>query len=914
MRVADVGRYMRTRSRDVARDDEASSGGGSGQASPRRTAEDRGRTNNGGCGARWALILAVIGIILCNSGWSASQVSDPEAARDITNLKPRRRNKERDERPNAAPAALRASNPAVASGSSAWQTEAVPLPDPTQGSALKKRLEAACGGQPAKGTGRLPSKLHVRGLPADGNRRLSKFLHANLMRNVAVTSAARGAGAWANLPPFHPDAEETIVDNCRNRTGGAAWSATVYVVRSPLTWISSLNTEDYELKQCMDERREQCFFPSCSSPANGCVETSTPRGWRFSNPLDLWAAYATHLPSTPVTLVVQYETFLTTPRAVLQAVTAHFGLVDTPLPPMRSGGDSKVNKHRQIWLNLQRLHALVGNKEGDRASTMLRSKNSNQNDRGKCASVMAAKELFETSLLAALRSAEERHVLPAALNETGYQVLHSSAANAMLKSCSLSHPTRPTHTGLAGTSSLETCTDWDWEVIAGTHSGIDAAKTRRMNDLKELAEPIPGPASQAETTRSLEEACLAKRKALGPGPRGPPKEIHVRGLPNTGTNAYQTLLGATFNVTILTGERTTGKLWKHILPSHPDLQAMITDTYCPSDNVATVFVVRHPVAWMLSQMSPGHNYGSFCDDRADATGDACFFSACHVRMKQWCNANFSTIKRKCLTSGRTLPRYWRFPTLLDLWAAWVSYVPDTPVTVLVRYEDLLTDPEEVLKKIAGKFNLPFRPQQPAKGDGSSSIPINVLEGYSRPFEKGYKHSSTGIQDSKGRWESFRRFWRQEFSSSSSTDGPQSALRGGSNASSGTYCARSDPIHHLLNPSQLRSLRSGEARGVLNSMALALGYEVPGSDKAQRAWEMCASSSPSHQQPPAYTSSTSQRPNRQSRRRPTSRFRASNGSGLRPPGLGLPRHMMPSRPRTMHSGLSRGIIRPHQERI
>ena len=897
---------MRTRLRDITRD-EASSGGGSAQPSP-RTAEGSRRWTKGalnGGAARAALILAVVGIIiLCTSGRNASKVSDPEALHE-TKLKSRRRDKEHvDDRPiKAAPSpslALRTSNTDGAPGS-AWETEAVPLPDPTQGVALKKRLEAACRDQPIQGMDRLPSRLHVRGLPASGNRRVAKFLYANL-RNVAVTSAVGGVGTWANLPPFHPDAEKTIVDNCRNRTGGT-WYATVYVIRSPLPWMSSLTDEDFELRQCMDGLRGECSYPACSSPINGCVETSTPRAWRFPNPLDLWAAYATHLPSTPVSLVVQYETFLMNPNAVLQAATAHFGL-GLP-PPLKSRGDSKVNNHRQIWLNLQRLHALVGKEEGAGAAAMLKMKNSsNKNDRGKCASVTAAKEVFGTSQLAALKSAEDRHVLTAALNETGYEVLRSSAAKAMVESCS-SSPVAPTYSGL-GSSSLETCTDWDWKVLAGTHSDMDAVKTRRMNDLKELAEPIPDPSSRAETTRALEAACSAKRKALGPGPRGPPKEIHVRGLPNTGTNAYQKLLGATFNVTILTGEKTTGKLWKHILPSHPDLQAMITDTYCPSDNVATVFVVRHPVAWMLSQMSPGHNYGSFCDERPGATGDACFFSACHVRMKQWCNNNLSRIKSGCVGIGRTWPRYWRFPTLLDLWAAWVSYIPETPVTMLVRYEDLLSDPEEVLKKVAGKFNLPFHPQPPEKGRGSS-IPLNVLEGYARPFEKGYKHSSAGIQDSKGRWESFLRFWRQEFSRSSSDD-PQPTLRGGGNASGSTYCAESDPIHHMLNPGQLRSLRSAEARGVLNSAAPAHGYEVPRSDKAQRAWDVC--SRPSHQQPPPYLS-TSQKLIRQSHRRP-GRLRAVYGSGLWPTGrLGLPPKRMPHQPQELQRGMSRRIIRPHQ---
>ena len=196
--------------------------------------------------------------------------------------------------------------------------------------------------------------------------------------------------------------------------------------------------------------------------------------------------------------------------------------------------------------------------------------------------------------------------------------------------------------------SLEVCAKEDWEALepqGAFNDSTESKKAARITELDALAEPLPDAASRASLTRALEEACKERRRGAEI-PRRPPKELQVRGLPNTGTNAYQRLLGAPFNVTVLAGEKTGRRLWKHILPSHPDLRSEIIDTFCPSDDVATVFVVRHPVAWLLSQTSPGHNYGHLCEV-TEATGDVCFFSACHVPLKQWCAKSLSRAKQSC---------------------------------------------------------------------------------------------------------------------------------------------------------------------------------------------------------------------------------------------------------------------------
>ena len=388
------------------------------------------------------------------------------------------------------------------------------------------------------------------------------------------------------------------------------------------------------------------------------------------------------------------------------------------------------------------------------------------------------------------------------------------------------------------------CKDTNWIAAGGGSKTVDAVKEERMSQLTRISSPLPDATAREALKQSLEDTCNSRRRSAGlldhgDGRRAPPKEIQLRGLPNTGTNAYQKLLAAAFNINVTIGEETTGEIWKHILPSHPDLQAMITDTYCPSDDVATVFVVRHPVAWMLSQMSLGHRYGHFCDDRTNATEgvqDACFFSSCHVRVKQWCNADFSSALEACPERNR--PRYWRFPTLLDLWAAWVSLIPDTPVTILVRYEDLLSEPEEMLRQIEDKFNLPVA--------ANSSDVLQVLQPYARTFEKAWKRSSSGYQDSKDRWEAFLGFWRQQ--GFNNISGDSDAAQGSSdNGSGGIQCPEEDLRQHLiLDPVQLRALRSAEARGVLTLTAAAHGYEVPRSDKAQRAWDAC--NWPSQQQP------------------------------------------------------------------
>ena len=373
------------------------------------------------------------------------------------------------------------------------------------------------------------------------------------------------------------------------------------------------------------------------------------------------------------------------------------------------------------------------------------------------------------------------------------------------------------------------CNNTNWIAAGKWLKSADAVKAERVSELTRISSPLPDAAAREALKQSLEDTCNSRRRSSGlldhgDGRQAPPKEIQLRGLPNTGTNAYQKLLEAAFDINVTVGEETTGKLWKHILPSHPDLQAMITDTYCPSDDVATVFVVRHPVAWMLSQTSLGHDYGHFCDDRTtEATAGAestCFFSACHVRVKQWCNTNFSIALEACPERNR--PRYWRFPTLFDLWAAWVSLIPETPVTILVRYEDLLSDPKDVLRKIEDKFKLPVA--------ANSSDVLQVLQPYARTFEKAWKRSSSGYQDSKDRREAFLHFWRQQGFSN---------INGSGIGSGGIQCPEEDLQQHLiLDSAQLRALRSAEARGVLNSAAAAHGYEVPGIDNAQRAWDAC----------------------------------------------------------------------------
>lgn len=142
--------------------------------------------------------------------------------------------------------------------------------------------------------------------------------------------------------------------------------------------------------------------------------------------------------------------------------------------------------------------------------------------------------------------------------------------------------------------------------------------------------------------------------------------VPIRGAMRSGTNWFTELLERNFtNLTIADRSKHLGQP-----PQDPFL-----------------VLTKHPLSWWLS----------YWNWRTHPLWDA--------PRRIWIKANDLI--------GRTIPHYYNRKAIHDLkalswaWAAW-----DTPQTTRIRYEDLLTDLDRELKRIAGTFDLERRPLDP----------------------------------------------------------------------------------------------------------------------------------------------------------------------------------------------------------
>ena len=348
----------------------------------------------------------------------------------------------------------------------------------------------------------------------------------------------------------------------------------------------------------------------------------------------------------------------------------------------------------------------------------------------------------------------------------------------------------------------------------------------RVRNMSAAAHPLPDAAHAAGFKRRLQERCQ-NSGGSGGKMRMPPEEIVVAGMPNTGTNALTSYLKAHLDAKV---EGQPPRIWKHLPPYHPKFEDFITQGCAARRPPAgIVFTVRNPVTWMLSQTSPGHNFGHSCFvDEVQRRPEvpfwfnftrSCTFFACDVLSSPPCG-------------DLPEPRAWKFPTLLDLWAAYALNTPILPNAMVVRYEDLLNDREAVLHGVADHFGVQVKEATRASPD--------PLKAYSRAFDKIHR-SSSGFQESQRRMHSFEDLWSQ-FGLSPFGFPAAAPRQGGSIAPSPDVeritCKRGDEMHHYIHTDNLEALQSAAERGVLEEALKLHDYEVPSPAQAKQASEQC----------------------------------------------------------------------------
>ena len=328
-------------------------------------------------------------------------------------------------------------------------------------------------------------------------------------------------------------------------------------------------------------------------------------------------------------------------------------------------------------------------------------------------------------------------------------------------------------------------------------------------DRLEASYALPEPGHAEEFKARLERKCSRISSA------GPPTRLVIAGMPNTGTNALTRYLNASLDVTV-EGNPPDG-IWKHQLPFHPQFEEFLAGECGKSEErTGVVFTVRNPGTWMLSQTTSHHDFGHRCFNSTSNGGLVCLFFGCGVVATPPCNRN----------STRE-PLVWNFPTLLDLWAAYATHLPSLPTVAVVRYEDLLHDREEVLRRLSAHFGVGIKDAEKDEPD--------PLQHNSREFEANMEHSSTsGLKESQGRLYRFANFWNQYgvvpfgFSDKAADE-----------VSSGSVqCEEGDERHLYFSGLNLEALGSASSRGVLDVPLRQHGYEVPSPDKADRAANAC----------------------------------------------------------------------------
>lgn len=311
---------------------------------------------------------------------------------------------------------------------------------------------------------------------------------------------------------------------------------------------------------------------------------------------------------------------------------------------------------------------------------------------------------------------------------------------------------------------------------------------------------LPAVHALVQQRARLQATCKASGlQADSPGLRS----LAVTGLPNTGTNAVKKFLGAALKMNVTNG---IPGLWKHLLPFQADMERALLRTCggsAETEPYGVVFTVRHPVAWLSSQTSPGHNFGHRC---SSTPSTSCLFSTCESHAGCW--RNFS-------------PGYYRFNSLVDLWTGYVTFLPALPRVYILRYEDFLHDPEDALLMIAQRFNLSHQNAEVGAG-------MEALQHSARPWDRHQQDAS--LANSLSKWQMFSRFWHQV----------QTSRRG---APFGDVPCHHDAKMHLTLPPRTQQHLS-ETSGQYQALLRRYNYTQVTQADAQFAWDLCKNFRPS----------------------------------------------------------------------
>ena len=611
---------------------------------------------------------------------------------------------------------------------------------------------------------------------------LHQYLAANL--NISVRGEPSDE-IWKHRPPFHPSFRDFLEEQCRKPTG---WVGLVVTVRHPLAWLLSQTSDGHHsyAHQCVHRAGSRvCVFGSChisNFRIDTCPHVRRPGKYSFPTLLDLWASYASHLPTRlPTVLVTRYEELLRDPEAVLQAVSKHFGIAiqRSGIDPLRSysrkwdakPSSSGVVESRGRLTSFEDFWGQFGvSVTGRNASSPSSDRQTGGNNPVSCPPGDRNYLLLNPSNAGTLRSALDRNVLSRPLAIHNYMVPTADDASTAWETCK-----------------LRTAAD---RVIPLGYPTVVAEASK-----------LPGSAAADEILDTLRNRCAHYFHGMKPA------QLAVVGLPNSGSDALHRFLQDNLDMPV---EPELPGLWKHLPVFHKRFQMDLLQKclmQSSSSWTGIIFVVRHPLAWLQEQSKSGHEVGQTCIP--NGMGDVeCFFETCDRGKAPGC-------------AGK--PHRYITPHLLHLWGAYVDHLPSgLPPFLVVRYEDLLRDSDAVLREVVNHFKLEAKP-------AGSRVPLGSSMG---------RNVVTGAQQE---WQNFLAQWQQLGVQSIVIPTPGRAAAAGQHdkASSTIECPQENYHDTLAHAQTLEALHVDTTRQLLSRPLVKVGYHLPTAEAAFQAREACA---------------------------------------------------------------------------
>lgn len=206
---------------------------------------------------------------------------------------------------------------------------------------------------------------------------------------------------------------------------------------------------------------------------------------------------------------------------------------------------------------------------------------------------------------------------------------------------------------------------------------------------------LGGPSPLVISRPELRDGMWRRRKSDEAGPSDAPRRLLVRGLFNSGTNFVQQLINRNLNTMVYDywphANRSASQPYPFGCHKHTPLQLISPAAWDPLPVQAgwlSVIVLRHPLQWLAS-MRKAH-YNVFCRDWCALTR---------------CSHQLPRASLLCAAPGGSL----RYERLESAWAEWVSAIDALCIPhVVLRYEDALLRPFDVLAAVAAAANATFR--------------------------------------------------------------------------------------------------------------------------------------------------------------------------------------------------------------